>query len=141
MLLFNYCNDKCYCFIQVSSHSHPKVHLVWPLIINKLRGGPLWRSFWNTVVNGTHTCSQIIECKLLILSIIDSLLVSSHERKYLGYKLIEESVLSTLKLSEVNTVFSQRLIQQLETNGGAKHHLLHDATKHFVRCQSCHWMC
>ena len=99
----------------------------------------MWKSFWNTVVNGTHNPAQIIECKLLILLIIiDSLLVSSHERKYLGYKLIEESVLPSLKLSEVNIVFSQRLIQQLETNGGAKHHLLHDATKHFV---SCHCVC
>ncbi len=61
----------------------------------------------------------------------DSLFSSSHERRYLGFKLLE-SLLPSLTVGEVAITLSPNLLSCLLNNSAAKDNYLHLAAKHLV---------
>ena len=61
----------------------------------------------------------------------DALFSSSHERRFLGFKLLE-SLLPTLSVSEVCVVFSPNLLSCLLNNLWTKDNYLHQAARHSV---------
>ncbi|KJE93835.1 hypothetical protein CAOG_04566 [Capsaspora owczarzaki ATCC 30864] len=113
--------------------AHPRVHIVWQLVLDELtlpasqaastKAGKQQKSgaaptpsadnlitdFWTVVVEGT-------------------LFGSTHERKFLGFKLFE-MFLARLQPSQVALVFTRQFIRSLITNAAGKHTLLHKAAR------------
>ena len=61
----------------------------------------------------------------------DSLFTSSHERKYVGFQLLE-TLLPSLSVGEVPLVFSPNLLRCLVNNASSQENYLHPAAKHLV---------
>ena len=66
-----------------------------------------------------------------LLQIKDSLFTSSHERKYVGFQLLE-MVLPSLSVGEVPLVFSTNLLRCVVNNASSQENYLHPAAKHLV---------
>ena len=61
----------------------------------------------------------------------ESLFTSSHERKYVGFQLLE-TILPSLSVREVPLVFSPNLLRCLMNNASSPENYLHPAAKHLV---------
>lgn len=72
----------------------------------------------------------------------ESLFTSSHERKYVGFKLLE-ALLPSLSVGEVPLVFSPNLLRCLVNNASSQENYLHPAAKHLVswvkKCRLCYY--
>lgn len=112
----NFLKEKSYprmaTVLAESTSSHPCVHSVWPLVLEAVRAKKRLAPFWKTVVE-------------------DGLMISSHDRKYLGFKLLE-SLLPSLECSEVSAVFTTNLVQCWMNNVGSGANYLHAAAKHLL---------
>ena len=64
----------------------------------------------------------------------DGLMLSSHERKYVGFQLCG-FLLPSLAADEVGVVFSPNLLGCLTNNSCAAGNYLHSAAKHLVSCR------
>ncbi len=61
-------------------------------------------------------------------------MLSSHERKYVGFQLCE-FLLPSLKATEVGVVFSPNLLVCLMNNSRSTGNYLHSAARHLVSCR------
>ncbi|XP_065891483.1 uncharacterized protein [Dysidea avara] len=100
--------------LKESTFAHPSVHSVWPVVLDAVRKKGHLTLFWKTVVD-------------------ESVIVSSHERKYLSFKLLE-LLLPTLDVSEVVAVFTPNLLRCLRNNLSGADNYLNKAAKHLVGC-------
>ena len=76
----------------------------------------------------------IICCHGYIYYILDCLLTSTYERKFLAYQVIEQFILPTMTVNEVGVVLSPTLLRTLKTSTHVPHHVLYEASQHVV-CQ------
>lgn len=64
--------------------------------------------------------------------ILDCLLTSTCERKFLAYQVIEQLILPTMTANEVGVVLSPTLLRTLKTSTHVSHHVLYEASQHMV---------
>ncbi|XP_028411187.1 rDNA transcriptional regulator pol5-like [Dendronephthya gigantea] len=100
--------------LQNAHTSHPRVHIVWDevlnLVLNSSRSD--FEKFWMTVVD-------------------ENLFQSSHERKFMGFKVLEK-VLPILSSEQVAIVFSPQLMHCLFNSLGHDTNYLYPAIKQMI---------
>ena len=67
-----------------------------------------------------------------IYYILDCLLTSTYERKFLAYQIIEQYILPTMTINEVGVVLSPTLLRTLKTSTRVPQHVLYEASQHVV---------
>ena len=107
---------------------------MWPLVLETVRGKGHFGEFWKTAVDGKRNLFIIIldsNAFLFFILLLESLFTSSHERKYVGFQLLE-MILPSLSVGEVPLVFSPNLLRCLVNNASSQENYLHPAARHLV---------
>jgi hypothetical protein len=105
--------DKISPIMLSTSQTHPRIHSLWPYLVDNLRHNQSWPLFWSTVID-------------------KSLLISTHERKFLLHQLIEKLILPSIDISEVGVVFSVPFLEQVYTNTRVPQHPLYSTSTHLL---------
>ncbi|XP_032218016.2 myb-binding protein 1A-like protein isoform X2 [Nematostella vectensis] len=100
--------------LQESSLVHPKVHCIWDEVLSQAchKSTEEFKKFWKAVVD-------------------DGLFQSTHERKYLGFQLIEK-ILPMLKSEQVAAVFAKNSMRSFINNLSSAQTYLHKAARHLA---------
>ena len=104
------------------------MHSVWEPLIRTVRGGDTWAEFFSTVFDSKLSCSSINMTTLLI----ESLMVSTHGRKFIALKVLETLVLPNMAVGEVPVVLSAAVVTSVRNNAATESHLLHKSAVFFV---------